>query len=201
MSTPIAERIVSMEDERPILVEDRLYTAEELLEISTDTSRVYELRKGKLTIMSPAGSNHGKLALRIGARIQVFVEDNDLGETFAAETGFKVETNPDTVLAPDASFVAKDRLPPGGTPAAFFPGSPDLAVEVVSPGDLASEIQSKIQEWLVCGTKLIWIVEPKTRTVTIYRADGSAAILDDSETLDGEDVIPGFLMPLKALFR
>ncbi len=95
---------------------NRMYTAEELLEISTDTTHRYELTKGILTIMSPAGSAHGSLALRIGARIQVHVEEHHLGVAFAAETGFKLESNPDTVLAPDVSFVGQDRIPDNGLP-------------------------------------------------------------------------------------
>jgi Uma2 family endonuclease len=201
MNTTVAEQVPFREDERSILAEDRLYTSEEFLEISKDTSRVYELKKGKLTIMSPAGRNHGKLALRIGARIQVFVDEDDLGEAYAAETGFKLETDPDTVLAPDVSFVNKERLPAGEMTAGFLPGPPDLAVEVVSPGDRASEVQSKVQQWLTHGTKLVWIVEPDSQTVNVYRSDGSAALLDKSATLDGEDVLPGFKMKLSALFR
>jgi Uma2 family endonuclease len=201
MSTPVAERVISDDYERPILIEDRLYTSEELLEISRDTSRVYELKKGKMTIMSPAGRNHGKLALRIGARIQLFVDENDLGEAYAAETGFKLETDPDTVLAPDVGFVAKQRLPDSENTSGFFPGPPDLAVEIVSPGDRAGQVQTKVQEWLTHGTKLVWIIEPTSRTVNVYRADGSAALLDNSTVLDGEDVLPGFTMKLTAIFR
>ncbi len=201
MNIPIAEQVLFQEDERPIVIEDKLYTSEEFLEISRDTSRVYELTKGRLTIMSPAGRNHGKLALRIGARIQVFVDENDLGEAYAAETGFKLETEPDTVLAPDVSFVNKERLPAGEMTAGFLPGPPDLAVEVVSPSERASEVQTKVKAWLTHGTKLVWIVEPTSRTVNVYRADGSAALLDISAMLDGEDVLPGFTMPLESLFR
>jgi len=201
MNPPVAERVISDEDERSILVEDRLYTAEELSEVSRDTSRSYELKKGKLTIMSPAGSDHGDLAMGIGARMRIYAEDHDLGVVFAAETGFKLDENPDTVLAPDASFVAKNRLPDGPLPKAYFPGQPDLAVEVISPNDRASEVQTKVREWLNHGTKLVWIVEPASRTVNVYRADGSAALLDISAVLDGEEVLPGFTMALESLFR
>ncbi len=148
-----------------------------------------------------AGAAHGKLTMDIGTHLYRFVDDHSSGVVFAAETGFQLETSPDTVLAPDVGFVAQHRLSGDQSPEGYFPGPPDIAVEVVSPGDRASEVQEKIRNWLAFGVALVWIVEPKTRTVTIYRADGSAAILDESATLDGEDVLPGFLMPLKTLFR
>lgn len=201
MNVPVTERIPTFPGKTLAVIDDRLYTAEELLETSRDTSRVYELKKGILTIMSPAGSDHGDLAMGIGARMRVHAEDNNLGVVFAAETGFRLETDPDTVLAPDVGFVAKHRLPEGRLPKGFFPGPPDLAVEVVSPGDRASEVQEKVQDWLAFGVALVWIVEPRTRTVAIYRADGSATVLDESATLDGEDILPDFAIKLSALFR
>ncbi len=151
-------------------------------------------------MMSPAGSIHGTLALRLGAAIQVFAEGNDLGYTFAAETGFLLETSPDTVRAPDASFVRTERLPAGGLPQAYFPGAPDLAVEVVSPNDRASDVQEKVQDWLRHGTLLVWVVEPASQTVIVYRADGSATVLQKGDVVDGEDVLPGFSYSLNRLF-
>lgn len=187
-------------DERIGVKRERLYTAEELLRLSADTSHRYELEKGKLTVMSPAGSEHGILALRLGSKIERFIDENDAGFAFAAETGFIVEENPDTVRAPDIAFVRKDRLPDGKLPQGYFPGAPDLAVEVVSPNDSAAYVQDKVQDWLRHGTKLVWVVEPKTQTVTIYRTDGSATVLQASNTLAGEDVLPGFRYDLKILF-
>lgn len=180
---------------------DRPYTADELLDISTDSSHRYELRKGELTVMAPAGSEHGRTALRIGARIELFVEEHELGIAFAAETGFKLESDPDTVLAPDVAFVRRERQPAGRLPTSYFPGPPDLAVEVVSPHDTAPEVQDKVQQWLRFGAKLVWVVEPRTRTVTVFRPDGSAAVLQETDTLSGEDVLPGFSLALSQVFR
>ncbi len=151
-------------------------------------------------MMSPAGSLHGTLALRIGAYIQIFIDENDLGYAFAAETGFVLETSPDTVRAPDVSFVRTERLPAEGLPKSYFPGAPDLAVEVVSPYDRASEVQEKVQEWLRHGTLLVWVVEPESQTVIVYRSDGSATVLQKGGELDGEDVLPGFSYSLDRLF-
>ncbi len=178
---------------------ERLITADELLEISARDENRYELIQGKVRVMSPAGGEHGSFAMAIGARIHIFVSDHQLGTTFAAETGFVLERNPDTVRAPDVAFVRKQRIPKPMT-TRYFPGAPDLAVEVVSPGDRADEVQDKVQDWLSHGTQLVWVVEPKTRTVTVYRPNGTANVLQATDTLDGEDVLPGFHFPLQRLW-
>lgn len=149
--------------------------------------------------MAPAGDEHGFLASSLNARIHVHAEDNELGFTFAAETGFLLERNPDLVRAPDAAFVVTSRLP-AKLSGKYFPGAPDLAVEVVSPNDKVGEIQDKIQDWLTHGVRLVWVVDPKSRTVTVYRPDGTANVLKPKDTLTGEDVLPGFAYPLAKLF-
>ena len=105
-------------------------TADELLAMPSDGYR-YELIRGELRQMSPAGSQHGKIAARIGRRLGQFVEENSLGETYAAETGFIIDTAPDTVRAPDASFVSQKRVEAVGETEKIFPGPPDLAIEVI----------------------------------------------------------------------
>jgi Uma2 family endonuclease len=179
---------------------EKLYTADDLLEISARDDNRYELIQGRLRVMAPAGDIHGSYAMGVGARMYIHADDNNLGIVFAAETGFVLETNPDHVRAPDAAFVGKARLSQGLT-GKYFPGAPDLAVEVVSPGDTASEVQDKIQDWLTHGARLVWVVDPKTRTVTVYRPDGTANVLKAADTLDGEDVLPGFRFPLARLFQ
>ncbi len=185
----------------PSSTKNRRYTADELLEISTDSNHSYELIQGELIIMAPAGAEHGDTALGLGARMRVFADDNDLGAVFAAETGFQLEQKPDTVRAPDVGFVHKNRLPNGKVPRSYFPGAPDLAVEVVSPGDRADEIDDKVKCWLRYGTRLVWLLVPKTRSITVYRIDGTAQVLNLNDTLDGEDVLPGFRFPVNRLFR
>jgi Uma2 family endonuclease len=176
------------------------HTEDDLLRISTDSSHRYALVRGELIIMSPAGFRHGELAMHLGARLWVYAEDHKLGIVCTAETGFKLESNPDTVLAPDAAFVRQERLPAGKLPVKYFPGPPDLAVEVVSPNDSASEVSEKVQAWLSFGTRLVWVVEPQTQTVAVYRPDGSAQVLGVDDTLRGKDVLPGFQYELNRLF-
>ncbi|MEM7134636.1 MAG: Uma2 family endonuclease [Chloroflexota bacterium] len=179
---------------------ERLFTVEDLLEISCRDENRYELVRGKLYIMPPAGAPHGDYAMSIGARMRIFAEDHNLGKVFAAETGFILEHNPDLVRAPDAGFVQAERIPAEGVPAGFFPGQPDLALEIISPNDRASDVQDKVQEWLSHGTLLVWVVEPKTKTIMIYRQDGSAQLLHSGDLLTGEDVIPGFEFYVSRLF-
>lgn len=143
-------------------------TADELLRMPDDGYR-YELVKGELRGMPPAGGEHGKIALKFGSRLLNYVEANNLGVVFAAETGFKIASNPDTVRAPDAAFVRLDRLPETGLPKGYWPGAPDLAVEVISPGDIYGEVEEKVNEWLDAGTRMVIVANPRNRTLKVYR--------------------------------
>jgi Uma2 family endonuclease len=117
---------------------------------------------------------------------------------FAAETGFQLATDPDTVRAPDVAFVARDRLPLSGTTG--YPAlAPDLAVEVLSPGDRPGEVLTKVADWLSAGTRLVWVVDPERRMARVYRRDGSESILAVDGVLEGEDVLPGFACPLDSI--
>jgi len=174
-------------------------TADELLAMPDDGYR-YELIKGEVRQMSPAGSQHGKIAARIGRRLGRFVEENNLGETYAAETGFIIDTNPDTVRAPDASFVFQKRVETVGETERFFPGPPDLAVEVISPNDAYTEVEEKALDWLRAGTLMVIVIDPKKRTATIYRDLDDICILTQDQTIDGGDVVPGWSLALTDLF-
>ncbi|HKR00805.1 MAG TPA: Uma2 family endonuclease [Pyrinomonadaceae bacterium] len=180
-------------------VSTRTMTADELFMMPHDGFR-YELVKGELVKMSPTGGKHGILTSRIGIALGRYVEENALGETFGAETGFILATNPDTVRAPDAAFVSRERIPPGDITEKFWPGAPDLAVEVISPGDTLYEVDEKIEEYLEAGVRLVWIVNPKKRTVTIYQPGEQPQTLTEEETLDRRDVVPGFQYSLARLF-
>jgi len=105
--------------------------------------------------MTPASPRHGKIAVRIGGRLDHFVSARQLGEVYGAETGFTLRRKPDTVRAPDAAFVSAARIPPGGIQSGFFPGAPDLAVEVVSPDDTAAEVKAKVNEYFEAGARLM----------------------------------------------
>ena len=177
----------------------QMMTADELFVMKDDGFR-YDLVKGELRKMSPAGSEHGAIIMRLAVALGQHVEENDLGEVFAAETGFKLASNPDTVLGPDLAFVSNEKIPPTGIPVKFWPGAPDLAVEVISPGNTRGEIEEKIEEYLAAGVPLVWIISPKSRTVTVHQANTESVTLSESDTLDGQHVVPGFRYSITRLF-
>ncbi len=174
-------------------------TAEELLRLST-TGRRYELVKGVLFEMPPAGGRHGSVAMRIGIVLGSYVRANEMGEVFAAETGFVLRRDPDTVRAPDASFIARDRLPEGELPIGYLEIIPDLAVEVVSPSDTPREVRDKVGDWLRAGTRLVWVIYPATRSVTVYRSINDFQTLSEGDELTGGEVVPGFTGSIRELF-
>ena len=150
-------------------------------------------------MMSPAGFDHGGIAGNIALALGVFVKPRFLGTVVTAETGFRIARDPDTVRAPDVAFVRADRIPPGGVKG-FFQGPPDIAVEVVSPNDRASEVTAKAQDWLQAGCPLVWVVDPETRTVSVYRSRKEIAILTAADTLTGGDVLPEFSVLVAEIF-
>lgn len=180
---------------------EKIMTAEELIRLPTGMGERYELIQGELRTMTPAGSKHGRITVRIGGLLDQFVRAKKLGEVFGAETGFILRRNPDTVRAPDAAFVAAARIPPEGTPAGYWPGAPDLAVEVVSPDDKAGEIKTKVSEYFQAGAKLVWVIYPETREVVIFRSIRESLVLSDQDNLEGGDVIPGFTCSVAELFE
>ena len=144
-------------------------TAEELLRLPENGKR-YELVGGELREMVPAGARHGDVAMTLGILLGQHVRAERLGRVLAAETGFRISRDPDTVRAPDVSFVSRERVPPGGPPDGYWELAPDLAVEVVSPNDTAAEVQSKAQMWLESGVRLVWVVYPDTRSVVVHKS-------------------------------
>lgn len=178
---------------------EHLVTADQFIRLPDDGFR-YELVEGRLVPMTLPGARHGELTMRLGSELHRFVEAGDLGVVFAAETGFHLAHAPDTVRAPDVSFVRKDRLPDDGLPAGYWLGAPDLAVEVMSPNDSKPEVGKKVHEYLRRGARLVWVVFPKKRSVVVYRLDAPVLMLSEGDTLDGGDVLPGFSYPLARLF-
>lgn len=172
-------------------------TADELLRYPVPNKRT-ELVRGRLVVREPAGSTHGIVAMNLGIELGIFVRRTGIGAVFAAETGFKLAANPDTVRAPDVAFVARERVPPRG--ARGFPAlAPDLVVEVLSPDDRPGAVLAKVADWLSAGTRLVWVVDPERRHARVYRADGSEALVMEEGTLDGETVLPGFSCSLDAI--
>ncbi|MCA1849912.1 MAG: Uma2 family endonuclease [Acidobacteria bacterium] len=174
-------------------------SAEELFKMPDDGFR-YELVRGELKKMSPAGSEHGAIIVNLTAPLAMHVKANNLGMVFGAETGFKIATDPDTVRAPDIAFVRRERIPESGIPKGFWPGAPDLAVEVTSPGDSFEEVEEKVEDWLTAGASAVWIVNPKRRTLTVYRSLKDVAILTEDAELDEQAVVPGFRCRVADIF-
>ena len=175
-----------------------IFTADDLTTLPDD--RRYDLVAGELIEMSPAAAKHGKYAMRFGSRLDAHVTQHNLGTVFAAETGFLLSRDPDTVLAPDVAFVRADRLPPEEEWQAFLPLAPDLVVEVVSPSETAIQVMDKVLAYLDAGVRMVITVDPIRKVVVVYGPDRSARILTIADTLDGGDVLPGFRLPLAELF-
>jgi len=175
-------------------------TADELLTMPDD-GLVYELIKGELIKMSPPpGHEHGIVALNIAGPLYAYAKTRNLGKVYAAETGFLLEQNPDTVRAGDVAFVRRERIEQAGTVQGYWIGAPDLAVEVISPSDTVGRIEGKVAQWLESGARTVWVVSPKLHIVTVYRSLTDLVILTKNDTLDGGDVIPGFQIPVSEIF-
>jgi Uma2 family endonuclease len=165
-----------------------------------DDHQRHELVKGELTTMAPANSEHGATVVKVTIPLGHYVMTHGLGVVFGAETGFVIERNPDTVLAPDLAFVSQSRIDAIGVPRKFWPGAPDLVVEVVSPSDTVYEVDEKAQAWLTAGSQLVWVVNAKRQSITIYRPGKNPQILFADDILSGEDVIAGFQIPIRDIF-
>ncbi len=177
----------------------RHITADELLRMPDDGVR-RELVRGELREMTPAGHTRGRIAMRLAIPLGQFVRENDLGEVYAAETGFLLARKPDTVRAPDVAFVTRELAAAAGDVGGYFPGAPDLAVEVVSPSDTYAEVESKVEEWIRAGCRMIVVINPKSRTVKVYRTVTDVTVLTIEDVLDGADVVAGWCLPIRYLF-
>jgi Uma2 family endonuclease len=177
----------------------QLMTAAELLALPDDGFR-YELVRGELRRMSPAGRKHGRLIINLTTPLDEYVRAHQLGVVYAAETGFLLATDPDLVRAPDAAFVRHEREATLPDDDGFWPGAPDMAVEFVSPHDLYTEVDEKVLDWLDAGTRMVVIVNPRKRLVTAYRSRTEIALLTEQDTLEGGEVIPGWSLPIHVIF-
>jgi Uma2 family endonuclease len=174
-------------------------TADQLLRLRADGSR-YELLHGELRKMPPSGFEHGHVTMNIGHSLNAHVTAHDLGVVCAAETGFKLASNPDHVRAPDVAFVDRNRVKAAGMVEGFWAGAPDLAVQVMSPSDSYSDVEEKVIDWLAAGTRMVVVANPKKRTATVYRSATQIVILSEDQLLDGADVVPGWSIRVKDIF-
>jgi Uma2 family endonuclease len=175
------------------MLDSPVTTADQLL-LHHEPGHRLELVRGELRRMSNAGWWHGAVAAAVGELLRTHVRTHRLGLVFAAETGFLLARNPDTVRSPDAAFVRADRVPATSS-RGYFPGAPDLAVEVRSPGDRA-QLDAKIADWFAHGCQLVWLVDAEARTVTSLRPGRPAHTFAIDEQVPGDDVVPGFHLPV-----
>lgn len=171
-------------------------TAEELF--AHPEHRYRELVRGALRVREPPGGTHGRVASRVARLLDEHVERHRLGSVLV-EAGFVLGRDPDTVRGPDVSFVSAARWAPAAIPRAYIPGAPDLAVEILSPDDRPQETAARLGDFLTAGSRLLWVIDPDTASVTVYRPGRAPVTLDRAAVLDGEDVVPGFRCPVARL--
>lgn len=182
----------------------RLITADELLSMPHRDEHGndcrLELIRGEVKKMSLTGGTHGILCAQLAMLLYNFVRANGLGMVFGAETGFQVERDPDTVLGIDAAFVSTERMKGVMNLEKFLPFAPDLAVEVLSPSNTAGEMKQKVALYFGAGSRVVWIINPKRRTVAVYNSASEPRVLNEEDTLEGGGVLPGFELKLSELF-
>lgn len=169
----------------------KLLTAEEflLLPNPADGSQ-QELVRGEIITMPPPGGMHGVSCLKAGRRIGNFVEDNALGTVTSNDTGFITERDPDSVRGSDVAYWSKEKLPV--VPVGYIEVPPDMVVEVPSPSNTSKQIRAKLKEYFAKGVRLVWVIAPEDRTLTIYRTPDEGRLLHETATATGEEVLPGF---------
>ena len=178
---------------------NRLLTADELLELPDDDRR-HELVAGFVVSEPPASFRHGDIAAELFRPLIEFVRREDLGRVVSTETGFLLARDPDTVRSPDVAFVSSARIERAGAFGGFFSGPPDLAVEVLSPSERPADVHAKIGDYLAAGCRLVWVVDASGRQVRVHRSLLRPSILDETDTLEGDDVLPGFSVRVARLF-
>jgi Uma2 family endonuclease len=173
------------------------WTVDDLEHLPDDDYR-YEVWDGELTRMAPAGGRHNEVETDLAFALRSAA--GDLGRVYTGDAGFRLTER--RSISPAVAFVRRERLPPAAERVGFLPVLPDLAVEVRSPTDQDDDVEVKRERYLALGVKLVWILDPQRRTATVHRADGSSRSLeaDRGDALDGEDVVPGFRLPLRELF-
>jgi Uma2 family endonuclease len=174
----------------------RVATEEDLLAMPKDGQK-YELVDGEIRV-SPAGDRHSVVALRLGGLLLTHVTERRLGHVMGADAGFRLPGG--NIRSPDVSFVAGGRFPQDTPPDDFGNLAPDLAVEVLSPGDRTRHVLDKIGEYLEAGVRLIWVIDPRRQRAAAYRSLSEVRELAPDDSLDGEDVVPGFRCRLREIF-
>ena len=151
--------------------------------------------------MPPSGADHGEVTNNFSFLLTAHIKAHSLGKVFAAETGFRLARNPDTVVGADVAFVAAERIPPAGSPKGFWEGAPDLAAETISPGDTLDEVEDKVAAYLAAGAKVVLVLNPRRKSITAHRARQNPTVFHAGETfVAGDDVVPGFSCKVDDVF-
>jgi len=181
------------------MVTTKLYTAADLAAMGSDAP--YELIDGDLREVSPCFDDPSRIGIRIAAPLFAFVEEHELGEVFGADGGFRLPGERETVVAPDVSFLGVERIPADHDFQSFFPGAPDFATEVVSLSNTPDEVADKVRRYLAAGSRLVWEARPLSQTVVVHRPSQEPVVKCVGDVLDGEDVLPGFRLPVASIFK
>ena len=158
-----------------------------------------ELVRGEVVTMPPPGFRHGEVQLAVASLLRAFARQNKLGRV-TVESGVITEEDPDTVRGPDVAFWGNEALPPGQSPVGYADAPADMVVEVLSPSDSRRRVALKVAEYLASGSRLVWVVDPEDRNVTVYREAAEGRILWEDATITGEDVLPGFACRVAEFF-
>ena len=177
----------------------KLLTADDLLRLYSEGVHG-ELIRGVLHETMPPGIEHGSINAKLTARLVLFVEDHNLGEVTTGDAGVWIESDPDTVRAPDIAFFSPERMAPGVRIPGYSRTRPDLVVEIVSPNDKSNAVYDKARMWLSHGVRLVWVVQPDSRTVEVHRSDVGVEVVSGDDNLDGGDVLPGFSCAVNEIF-
>jgi Uma2 family endonuclease len=175
---------------------NKYYTEDDLLSLSGR----YELVKGELREMAPSGFEHGLITSKLHYLLASHIYSKNLGKLTAAETGFKLSSNPDTVRAADIAFIRKENLDKTKIIKGYGTIIPDLVVEVISPTDIYLDVEEKITDWLTAGVKMVWIINPRKKTVSVYSEPAKGSTLYINDELSGHEVIPDFKCKVSEIF-
>lgn len=165
--------------------------------ITLDPDKEYEIVNGVPEEKEMAGARHGRVGMRLGARLSMFAEENDLGVVYGPDTTFKVGANE---RLPDISFVSAERIPEGGDPEGIWQLAPDLAIEVISPNDVYERLMDKVFDYLDAGVQQVWLISPEHKIVTIYYSFTQSKTLAENDLLTCEALLPGFRCKVGDLF-
>ncbi len=179
----------------------KLLTAEEFARLPnpSDGSK-QELVRGEIVTMPPPGFLHGTVQVNVTVAVKAFVKQHKLGRV-TVESGVITERGPDSVRGPDVAFWSYQRVPKGDVPVVYANEPADLVAEVVSPSNTKQRMTLKVREYFDSGVRLVWVVHPEERTVTVYTKPGDGTVLWEDATLTGGDVLPGFSCPVAEFFQ